>query len=153
MNPKIMIAGGAVLLIGASIGATMFLLPGSGEVDPEVAAALAAEAAMPPETYYYTFQPEFIVNSSSESRTKYLMLDVAVSSLDEEMPDLLKKHAPEIRNDLLVLFSGSATDKLHKEEGKIALRGQVVERISAIVEKHHPNKKIVDVFFTRFVME
>ncbi len=153
MNPKIMIAGGALLLVGVSIGATMFLMPGASEPDPELAAAMAAEAALPPETYYYTFQPEFIVNFSSESRTKYLMLDVAVSSIDEEMPDILKKHAPEIRNDLLVLLSASATDQLYKEEEKIALRQKVVERISEIVKKHHPSGEIADAFFTRFVME
>jgi len=143
----IMIGAGCVLLI------TMMLIPKPAPaVDPEVAAAMAAEAA-PPETYYYTFQPEFIVNFRANTRTKYLMLDVAVASNNQEMPDLLKKHSPEIRNDLLLLFSKEANERLYSEEGKLALREKVSTKIAEIVEKHFPQGAVEDVFFTRFVME
>lgn len=152
MNPKIMIAGGAVLLVGASVGISMLLMPKPAPVDPEMAAAMAEEAA-PAETYYFTFQPEFIVNFNSESKTKYLMLDLAVSSLNEAVPDLLKKHTPEIRNDLLILFGESATEDLYTPEGKNALREQVAAKVAEIVDKHLPKGEIEDVFFTRFVME
>lgn len=129
------------------------LMPKPAPLDPQAAAAMAAEAAPPPETHYFTFQPEFIVNFDSDSRARYLMLDVAVSSLNEEMPDLLKKHTPEIRNDLLILFGESATEDLYTPEGKNALREQVAAKVSEIVAKHLPNGEIEDVFFTRFVME
>jgi len=145
---KIALIGIGVVLVGISAGAAFLFLSKSDE--PPVAAAQAEE---PPETFYFPIEPEFIVNFGQQSEMQFLMIDVTVSSLDSKVPAILDTHLPEIRNDLLMLFSSLANEHLYTEEGKGELRDSATENVTAVLKKHYPDGEINDLFFTRFVMQ
>lgn len=105
------------------------------------------------ETFYYHIQPEFVVNFGIKSRPKYLMLEVSVATHDETVTDVLEKHIPELRNDLLFLYSTKTSEHLATTEGKNELRQETLGIVSGILKKHSHSGEVDDVFFTRFVMQ
>ncbi|MEM7257702.1 MAG: flagellar basal body-associated FliL family protein, partial [Pseudomonadota bacterium] len=79
--------------------------------------------------------------------------DVSVASLDEKVPEVLDTHLPQIRNDLLMLFSSQATEHLYTPEGKTQLSEKASEVVSSVIQQHYPMGEISDLYFTRFVMQ
>jgi flagellar FliL protein len=165
MKKMILIGVAALLLIGISVGATMFLT-GAFDAAPEVAegdeaasadAAGAAPplpaAAMPLNLFYHNIQPEFVVNFQGKSRVKFLMIEMVVASNDEAVPAILDDHDPELRNNLLMMLAEQDSALLKTGEGKAALREQAKTLIDGIVAKHYAPARIVDVFITRLVMQ
>jgi flagellar FliL protein len=160
MKKIILLAGGALLLIGAAVGGTLFFT-GAFNKDATAAenaegAVAESEAAKPPqprEVFYYNFQPEFVVNFGAKARPKFLMLEVVASTHDEKVLDVIEKHMPVIRNDLLLLFAAQDSTFLGSTEGKNELRQQTYEAISNALEKHYGPDAIEEVFLTRFVMQ
>lgn len=164
MKKMILIGVGALLLIGISVGATMFLT-GAFDAAPEVSegdaaapgAASAAPplpaAAMPLKLFYHNIQPEFVVNFQGKSRVKFLMIEMVVASNDEAVPAILDDHDPELRNNLLMMLAEQDSALLKTGEGKAALREQAKTLIDGIVAKHYAPARIVDVYITRLVMQ
>lgn len=165
---KIIIIGVAVLvLVGGSVGGTLFL-SGAFDKTEEVAATDVAEGEEgeggakksrkksknePLETFYYNFQPEFVVNFGARARPKFLMIEVSVSTYDEDVPDLLDKHTPALRNELLTLFGTLNSEQLLTTAGKNELRQKTQEAIQTVMNEHYGDDVVNDVFFTRFVMQ
>ena len=148
---NILIIGVGVLLLGMT-GTFGFLYFTSSKSAQEPAAG-AAQPAAPPETFYFPVKPEFIVNFNADSGAQFLMLDVTIASHDSKVPAVLDTHMPELRNDLLMLFSRLATEELYSEEGKAALRTQASESVTTVLQKHYVGGEISDLYFTRFVMQ
>jgi len=163
----------ALLLVGSSVGATLFLT-GAFDKPDEVEVAVEDEEAAegedgagtgkkkkkkskgkdePLETFYYNFQPEFVVNFGSKSRTKFLMIEVSAATYDEEVLDLLDKHTPALRNQLLMLYGAQTSETVSTTEGKNALREKTIDAIQTVMDEHYGDEAIYDVFFTRFVMQ
>ncbi len=151
MKQMLMIGIGAVALVGISVGISSVLLK-PAPVEPAAAAAVAEEE--PLEVFYQNLMPEFVVNYGPRGRKQYLMVDVAVATTDSKVLAVLETHMPEIRNDLLLLFStiGDGED-LYTEEGKQALREDALATVNGVVEKHYEPDRIDELFFTRFVMQ
>lgn len=152
MNKKTLImAVGGVVLIGGAAGGAFFLGKGSAP-EPEMAAA-QAEPEPPKETIYHTITPEFVVNFIQPSETQFLMVDVTVASKDSVVIEALEKHEPQVRNELLLLFSEHANESLFTNEGKASIRELATEKVKEIVTAHLPDGEIEDLFFTRLVMQ
>ena len=150
MKQMLMIGIGAVALVGISVGISSVLLK-PAPVEPEIGAAV--EEA-PLEVFYQSLMPEFVVNFGPREKKQYLMVDVAVATTDSKVLAVLDTHMPEIRNDLLMLFSTiGAGEELYSEEGKLALREEARAVVSSVVEKHYEADRIDELFFTRFVMQ
>lgn len=149
MSKKLIIIIAVVVILagGGGFAASKFLAP-----EPEMGAAIEVEPE-PPETYYVTMGKEFVVNFRQPSATQFLMVDVTVASIDEKVPEILETHMPELRNELLMLFSDRATKELFGDAGKSALRASAVERVNEVLTKHYEDGTITDLFFTRFVMQ
>ena len=169
MKKMILIGVGALLLIGVSVGATMFLT-GAFDAAPEIAEGDAAAmdgatdagavpapampaAAMPLKLFYHNVQPEFVVNFQGKSRVKFLMIEMVVATNDEAVLAILDDHDPELRNNLLMMLAEQDSALLKTGEGKAALREQAKTLIDGIVAKHYAPARIVDVFITRLVMQ
>ena len=96
MNIKkiIFIGGAALVLIGGTIGGTLFL---TGAFDkssePGMDAAMAVDGSAPALTaqdvFYHSIQPEFVVNFYGNSRAKHLMIELVVGTHDEKLPPIL----------------------------------------------------------------
>lgn len=173
MKKIIIIVLAVLLLVGGSVGGTLFLtgafdkvevveeedgVGAEGEEDAEGEGKSSKKKKKnkkgePLETFYYNFQPEFVVNFGAKSRPKFLMIEVSISTYDEAIPDLLDKHTPALRNELLNTFSVETSEHLSTAEGKKELREKTRLAIQTVMDEHYGDDAIEDVFFTRFVMQ
>jgi len=151
MKKMILIGVGALALVGISVGASLFLTGALNKEPP--AGAAVEEEPLPEEVFYYNVQPEFVVNFKGKSRVKFLMIEMVVSSHDEEVPVVLSDHDPELRNSLLMLLAEQDSEELKTAEGKQALRDAAMARIDEVVSNHHKPERVLDVFITRLVMQ
>lgn len=154
MKKAIILGVGALALCGVSAGVGLWLVGGS---DEPVAGASGAPgepaAALPEKTYYYSMQPEFVVNLASPSRERFLMIEMSVATHDEAHVEMLETHMPELRNELLTLLGGRQSAELATGAGKRELRDDVRTRVDALLQKHGDVAPVADVFLTRFVMQ
>lgn len=150
MKKIIMIAGGALLLVGASVGLSMFLIGGQAP-PPEAGAAQAAPE--PAVTQYYDFQPEFIVNFPGNARSHFFMVELSVSTTDEKVVEVLETHDAELRNALLMVLGNQDHVLVTTERGKLDLQQQVLTTVQDVVEKHYGARSVEGAFFTKFVVQ
>lgn len=152
MKKIIMIAGGALLLVGASVGLSMFLIGGQAP-PPEAGAAQAAPDPEPAVTQYYDFQPEFIVNFPGNARSHFFMVELSVSTTDEKVVEVLETHDAELRNALLMVLGNQDHVLVTTERGKLDLQQQVLTTVQDVVEKHYGARSVEGAFFTKFVVQ
>lgn len=159
MKKMIMMVGGALVLVGASVGGTMFLSPKpaapavDADGNPLPAPAAALPLAAPLERHYYNIHPEFVVNFQNQSAPKFLMIEMTAATSDEKAKNAIDDHIPELRNNLLMMLGEQVSDDLETTEGKDALREKAFELVEEVVAKHYGPGRVTDVFFTRFVMQ
>jgi len=170
MKKWILIGVGAFLLIGISIGGTLFATGAFSSNPPRYAAGSgtggegdpALGSALPPplpvvvtatEVFYHYIQPEFIINFRGRERPRTLMVEITVSSYVEKSLNLLSKHSPELRNNLLLIMAEKNGSELSTMEGKNQLREDVKDSLNALMKKHSGVMTIDDVYFTRFVLQ
>jgi len=103
--------------------------------------------------YYYSVQPEFVVNFGKNARPRVLMLEISVASDQKDTGDLLDRHGPELRNNVLILLADQKGAGLDTTEGKNLLREDLKATIEAMLVRHGSNALITDIFLTRFVTQ
>jgi flagellar FliL protein len=163
MKKMIMMVGGALVLVGASVGGTLFLAPKpeapaaavdeDGNPIPVPPPAAALPLATPLERHYYNIHPEFVVNFGGQSAPKFLMIEMTAATSDEKAHNAIDDHIPELRNNLLMMLGEQKSKDLESTEGKDALREKAFELVEEVVAKHYGPGRVTDVFFTRFVMQ
>jgi len=157
MKKMIMMAGGALVLVGASVAGTMFLAPkpapNASNVDGEQIVAPDRQLAVPLERFYYNIHPEFVINFEGQSSPKFLMLEMTVATSDEKAKNAIDDHIPELRNNLLMMLGEQRSDELLTTSGKDALREKAQLIVEELATKHYGPGRVTDVFFTRFVMQ
>ena len=154
MKNIIFIAVGAILIIGISVGASVFVMGTMAE--PPVAAAMeegAVEEVDSDDIYYYSVQPEFVVNYGKNARPRVLMVEMSVASDQESTGDVLERHGPELRNNILMLLAEQKGAGLETSEGKNILRKDLKAAIEAMLARHGSDANITDIFLTRFVTQ
>lgn len=154
MKNIIFIAVGAILIIGISVGASVFITGAMQE--PPVAAAMdeaVVEEVASDDIYYYSVQPEFVVNYGKNARPRVLMLEMSVASDQESTSNVLERHGPELRNNVLMLLAEQKGVGLETSEGKNVLRQDLKASIEALLARHGSDAKITDIFLTRFVTQ
>lgn len=163
----LMLIGGLVL-IGGSVGGTLFLTgalnkdsgeghaaaPGAG------AAPTAPGAALPPSitplrgpAIYHAIEPAFIVNFEDQGMLRYLQIGLTTMTRDPRIVDLLTQNMPQIRNDLILLFSNQKLDVLASLNGKEKLRQQALAQIQSILTREVGIPGVEAVYFTTFVLQ
>lgn len=119
---------------------------------PSEEAAMVEENANRP-SFYHEFKPEVVVNFPGGGTPRYMQLAITAVTADEAAVAALELHAPAIRNDLLMLFSGMEAAPLASREGKEGMRAQALETIRGIMKTRYGQEAVDDVYFTRFVMQ
>lgn len=116
--------------------------------------AAEAETAKRAEPIYWSFEPAFVVNLPDGAYMRYLKVDLALMTRDVDLPAALEKHAPLLRNELLMLFSNAEYEKLLSAAGKESLRAEAISGLNArLVELGAAEGGIEDLYFTSFVMQ
>lgn len=147
----IIIAIVAILSIGASVGATLFLLSGDSE---EVAEEVADEPAEPIKApaIYYDIKPPFLVTFDVGGRQRYLQVHASIMARESSIFDAVELHMPLIRNKIIGLYSGLDFDALRTSEGKQAMREQTLSTINDVLAAEGA-EPIENIFFTNLVMQ
>ena len=144
----IIIAIVAILAIGLSVGATLFLL--GGDEDP-VAEEVVEEPVKEP-VNYFEIKPPFLVTFDVEGRQRYMQISASVSSRDGGALDALDLHMPLIRSRLLNVYADQKFDEVRTEEGKQALQAKTVEVINGILGAEDAGE-VENVYFMNFVLQ
>lgn len=106
------------------------------------------------EPIYWAFDPAFVVNLPDGAYMRYLKLDMTLMTRDPKIPAALERHAPLLRNELLMLFSSSDYEALLAAEGKEALRARAIDSLNArLAELGVGDNGIEAIYFTSFVMQ
>ena len=136
-----------VLLIGASIGGTLYFLgvfEGGDEaeevVETEQVEDEGSEAGVPAKApaMYFPIKPSFVVNFTSRGRTRFLQVDVTVLTRDQAVFDAIQQHLPLVKNQLIMLFSGEVYEDLQTDEGRELLRQKSME----VLQAPSPRKRV-----------
>lgn len=158
------IVGGGLLLGAAVAGAViMGILP--VPFGPMAEARAAAEKAKPPVTVMYP-EKDRVVNLMDKGSTKYLKVALTLEFIDTKLKDPPKGAAvatqqtefatemspySAIIDDALVstLSSKSSADLL-KPDGKDQLKQELISNVNRAL---HDEEKVVNVYFTSFIIQ
>lgn len=157
---------GGVILIGGSIGGTLFLTGALNKTaeeghaaDPHAApAAQGGGATLAPvplrgPAIYHPLEPAFIVNFEDQGMLRYLQIGLTSMTRDQRIVDILNQNMPQIRNDLILLFSNQRLEVLTTTSGKEKLRAQALAQIQGILTREVGIPGIEAVYFTTFVLQ
>lgn len=147
----LMIGGGVLALVAASVGGTAFLLGGKTAEPVGAKQAQAQKVAKPP--VYTPLEPPFVVNFEDQGAIRFLQVSVEVMSRDPKVAEAIKLHMPAIRDQLILLFSDADYDTLSSREGKDALRAQALDTLKKILKAQGASTRVEGLYFTNFVMQ
>jgi len=154
------IIGGALGLLIA-VGAALYFMgffssDESANKEGEAAEEVLEEVVLEPAIYFDlkgADEKAFIVQVQSPN-IKMLQVSISVMSRKQEVIDVIKKHLPRIRNNLLLLLASEDPEKLKTSKGKEKLRNKILQEIQKIVEDETDEKEGVEgLYFTGFVMQ
>jgi len=164
----LLILFGGLILIGGSIGATLFLTGALNKkaedghaAEPVASAAPPAHggASPPPITplrgpaIYHPLEPAFIVNFEDQGMLRYLQIGLTTMTRDQRIVDAINQNMPQIRNDLILLLSNQKMEVLATTIGKEKLRAQALAQIQGILAREVGIPGIEAVYFTTFVLQ
>jgi flagellar FliL protein len=178
MKTLLMIAGGVLLVVGITIGATLWLAGGKENAgDEEVVAE--ADAAKNDKAdkksskkdkkgkkskkdgkeekstavVYLPLDPPFVVNFQNPLEARFLQVSMEVMARDPLVVEDVKKHMPAIRNSLVMLLSSQTQQAVATPDGKEKIRTEALAAVQKILQEHTGKPGIEQVYFTGFVMQ
>ncbi len=135
-----------IALLALGLGATLTLLLVKGEQAPATS-QLTVDPAV-----YLPLRP-LVVNFSEKGPVRFLQVELQVMARDQAVLTAVETHMPAIRNDILFLLGSQSYETVSSREGKEALRTSIQLAIQNILEQHHVQGRIENVYFTSFVMQ
>ena len=146
---KLLIIGGAAVAVLVLAGVLAFVFLG-GKKDAE---PVEATVEAPPPTLYVPLGEKFTITLSAKDRAHYFV--VSISAMTHETPAVedLEVHAPLIRARLVGMLGGRDFDALRTEEGKEALRTDVLKTIQDVLQTETGKPGVEQVYFTEFVLQ
>ncbi len=102
---------------------------------------------------YYDLNKALVVNFPKGSGASLIQVSISLLVKGDETVEALKKHEPMIRNNLLMVISAKGANNLMKREGKEELRSDMLREVGKVMEKMTGNNKVINIFFTTFVMQ
>lgn len=180
MKKIILIAVAALVLIGGTIGATLFLTgalsknteaqassptqqhggsapaapvpaPAHGGAPAPAHGGPAGGVGLP--AVYQAIDPPFIVNFEDQGILRYLQIGLAIQTRIPAVGEAITTHMPQIRNNLIMLFADQKLERLTTNEGKEQLRMQALTQIQAVLTREIGYPGVDAVYFTIFVLQ
>lgn len=106
--------------------------------------------------HYLTLDPPFIVNFVHRGSLRYLQLSLDLMYHDEATIAQIQQQMPEVRNDLILLFSSQDFETLSTLEGKEKLRDDVLLAVNHAIDIDPTEPGAAEgaeVYITNFVMQ
>lgn len=102
---------------------------------------------------YIPLDPPFVVNFEGGGRVRFLQITVEAMTRDADVVEIVEKHMPIIRNNLVLLFSNQTHEQMSTIEGKEQLREEALLEIQNVLEQETGDKGIEALYFTSLVMQ
>ena len=84
---------------------------------------------------------------------RYLQIGLTVMARNQQIIDAVNQSMPQIRNDLILLFSNQKMEVLNSLNGKEKLRMQALAQIQGILTREIGIPGVEAVYFTAFVLQ
>ena len=147
-----------LILLGGSVMGALYYAgvfsdkPAAAQTDEEE--DTTEEIEMPPQpAIYVPLDPPFVVNFEGDGRVRFLQISAEAMTRHQEVVELVQKHMPVIRNNLVLLFSSQTYENLSTLEGKEQLRGEALQELQNILEQESGEPGVEALYFTSFVMQ
>src|SRR5689334_5225385 len=156
---------GGSLLLGAAVAAAIVMGVIPLPFGPAAEARAAAEKAKPPVTVMYPTK-ERVVNLTDKSTTRYLKVALTLEFIDSKVKDPPKGDAIKAQQDdfakdisgysaiiddaLVTTLSAKSSSDLLKPDGKDALKNELIDKVNHAL---HEDEKVVNVYFTSFIIQ
>ncbi|MEZ5523985.1 MAG: flagellar basal body-associated FliL family protein [Pseudomonadales bacterium] len=140
----------AAVLLGISLGAAsmFFFVGGSSETEEA-----ANEEPQWVSSIYHRFEKPFIVTVLSEGKQRYLQVNVAVKTKQQEAIDAIVAHEPVIKSRLNDLFASQQLASLQTDTGRQSLNQTATTTVQDFLASKDESLLIEQVLFTDFVMQ
>ncbi len=102
---------------------------------------------------YFTLDDNLVVNFQSPGRARYLQVGIELMTREAAAIDVLQRHAPVVRNNLIMLMSEQSFETLASREGKEALQQAALEEVQRVVTEFHGSPAVESLYFTGFLMQ
>ncbi len=169
---KVIIIIVAVMLLtsGIVIG-VLYFMGGLGGGSKDAAESAREEEHKPleiKEAFYLDLQPAFVVNFEDQTHAAFLQVEMQIMARDKSVLDVVSKHTPLIRNNILLILSAQKFESVKTRQGKEALQKTILESLQQTVTEstqQSPGKNdkkegaktkplnVEQVYFTSFIMQ
>ncbi len=103
---------------------------------------------------YLEIKPALITNYGGAGPIHFLKAELTLRlSKDPDANQLVMRHMPHIRHDLIMLFSRQNEDNLATMQGKEQLRQEALTAVQKILQSEENKKLVDDLLFTNFVIQ
>lgn len=149
------VALSVLLLVGGSVAGMYFagVFGESPKVDAAQGEGEEQQSVAKGPAIYVPFDPAFVVNFSKPGKAKFLQITMQALTRSPEVPALIERHMPAIRNNLVLLFSSQSFEKVSSTEGKEELRAEALATIQEVLDAESEGAEIEAVYFTSIVMQ
>lgn len=147
-SPILLFIIGGILLVGLSIGGTLFFVLGGDSEDEST----EVEPGNPP-ALYYALNPKFQTNYDVNGRQRLFQVAISLLTREQDVVDALAAHSPVIKSKLVILLSGQDFVALQTPDGREQLREECLKAVQEILETEIGKPGVEKVLFTDFVMQ
>ncbi len=157
------LAGALALGAAIAVAIVMGIIP--LPFGPAAEARAAAEKAKPPVTVMYPTK-ERVVNLTDKSSSRYLKVALTLEFIDNKVKDPPKGEAIKLQQDefakdlagytamiddaLVTTLSAKSSSDLLKPDGKDGLKNELIDHVNRAL---HDEEKVVNVYFTSFIIQ
>jgi flagellar protein FliL len=153
------------LALGAAVAVAIVMGIIPLPVGPAAEARAAAEKAKPPVTVMYPTK-ERVVNLTDKASSRYLKVALTLEFIDHKVKDPPKGEAIKLQQEefakdlagytaviddaLVTTLSSKSSADLLKADGKESLKNELIDRVNHSL---HDEEKVVNVYFTSFIIQ
>jgi flagellar FliL protein len=101
---------------------------------------------------YVSLAPAFVVNIIAVE-PRFLRVEVTLKVKDQKTEEAVKKHTPQIRHLLLMLFSAQDEETLLNSESRELLKQNALEKIKDMLKDERSDREVEEILFTEFIVE
>ena len=158
----VLITLGVVLLIGVSVGTSIYVMKSMMEAPAEKTVEKNSDIKPKEEkkkhkepkiAVYYKFDPPFVVNIQGQSGSRFLQLTIEAMTYDEAVTTDIDQYMPIIRNNILLLLSSLTYEQVSTLEGKQKLREGILKEIQNVLKEKIGKPGVEEVYLTSIVMQ
>ncbi len=157
MAPLLIAVVLGVVIAVSAVGGGMYFLLRSGKLPIQTMAASAVPTAASVKTHTVTLEP-LLVNLGDSSGGAYLRVALTLEVADlagtkeeksSETKGIDKDANAGIRDTVLTVLGRQASNTLLSSYGK----DQLKQELKTAISEHNPEIKVIDVFFTEFLVQ